>query len=1099
MKTLRLLMGMWLALLVMYGTSGIGETTLEVKEPAQAETLVPRKPERSRWSWNLSPSAVTPTGDLQWAPEPFVFEAGSSTRYIDFEHGDDAQDGKSQNSAWKHHPWDSNAVGQAKECRGIQTYIFKRGVIYRGHLIGIESGTEENPIRLTSDPSWGTGEAMIYGSERVSGWKKGAELKGIPEGDKVWYADLDFLPRSLWEVNDDKIERVPLARVPHWKVSDPEDVLSEWWTWEQPQWWTNKWRIKGKAHIGVDTHHLTKEADYYIGAVLRTEYAVVMGTPFPTRVESYDPVSKAITFQGIWGGDSESIWGGNRYYLEDKPQYLDGPGEFWFEKKGNGGRLYLRLTDDRDPNQSTLEVARYLNLIEDQASARMPDRLDILRPTDLEQMETKGLSHVRIAGLTFKFINTYWDLTLPSWMHKDVDNACIRLLGASSDVRIDHCRFECVNQAVRIQPLISGLTVDRVGLTDNEIQYTDHGAISIDGDPCRNIAEIPRSALGDVKVLRNRLYMIGQRPYRQSHDFALCITFAETMEVAGNILERCYGAGLFLMRGKDMQEGNPRDVPLSRSLVYHNRVVNSLLTANDWGGIEVNGGGAAYVYDNISGNANGYWNWSYYNNSSKPNSTRLGMAYYFDGGGSKTYVFNNVAWGLTKDVMSKHCNYCAFYDAGPNIMNSFFNNTVYNFAMGSVWSPAGGRYISLGNVWSDFGSWVYYHGKVKEDKDPPPASEYPLFGDAYGKNIFFNVAPDLAVFEAAGQKHSDLASMNQTLADHKSLSFNVGMLTNVSPFHNAAEHDFRPKAGSALIDNGVRMFVPWALCRTVGEWHFRRNNADPSVLLDDHFYPTSYVAERVAYTHSLLFNLTTTHIGTEDYQPSPLEDWTVCALQFNGKDQFASLSHAEMTKPYTYNVSVGPEKKQVTVKDKELATPDIDTGNLLIEVHFRTQPNRAGNVIVAKLAEAGYQLAVNKTGGVTLTLKSGVEKAELASGARINDGQWHHVIAEVDRAARSATIYVDGQKAATGEIGLTETASLSNASDLFVGRNAEGNFFTGALDFLRIARGTLQDAKTTIEELYDWEFDGPFLRDFAGHDVTGKSRDAGAFEWDKKL
>ena len=31
-----------------------------------------------------------------------------------------------------------------------------------------------------------------------------------------------------------------------------------------------------------------------------------------------------------------------RYYLEDKPQYLDDPeGEYWFEKKGNGGRLYL--------------------------------------------------------------------------------------------------------------------------------------------------------------------------------------------------------------------------------------------------------------------------------------------------------------------------------------------------------------------------------------------------------------------------------------------------------------------------------------------------------------------------------------------------------------------------------------------------------------------------------------------------------------------------------------------------------------------------------------------------------------------------------------
>ena len=46
-----------------------------------------------------------------------------------------------------------------------------------------------------------------------------------------------------------------------------------------------------------------------------------------------------------------------RYYLEDKPQYLDDPdGEFWFEKKGEGGRLYLRLPGDADPNVARVEA-----------------------------------------------------------------------------------------------------------------------------------------------------------------------------------------------------------------------------------------------------------------------------------------------------------------------------------------------------------------------------------------------------------------------------------------------------------------------------------------------------------------------------------------------------------------------------------------------------------------------------------------------------------------------------------------------------------------------------------------------------------------------
>ena len=47
---------------------------------------------------------------------------------------------------------------------------------------------------------------------------------------------------------------------------------------------------------------------------------------------------------------------------------------------------------------------------------------------------------------------------------------------------------------------------------------------------------------------------------------------------------------------------------------------------------------------------------------------------------------------------------------------------------------------------------------------------------------------------------------------------------------------------------------------------------------------------------------------------------------------------------------------------------------------------------------------------------------------------------------------------------------------------------------MRIVLGTMVDAKMTIEELYAWQFDGPFLRDFAGRAPTGAGRDAGAIE-----
>jgi len=152
----------------------------------------------TRWSWQEAHSIVLPTGNLEWAPQPFGFKAGESIRYIDFESGSDANDGLAKEKPWKHHPWDAKATDQAKSCRGPHTYVFKQGVVYRGELEAHESGSPATPIALTRDPSWGAGPAVLCGSEMVNGWKRGADNKLIPEPEKVWHVDLDWAPRNVW-------------------------------------------------------------------------------------------------------------------------------------------------------------------------------------------------------------------------------------------------------------------------------------------------------------------------------------------------------------------------------------------------------------------------------------------------------------------------------------------------------------------------------------------------------------------------------------------------------------------------------------------------------------------------------------------------------------------------------------------------------------------------------------------------------------------------------------------------------------------------------------------------------------------------------------
>ncbi|MFW5830313.1 MAG: hypothetical protein ACOCXA_08645, partial [Planctomycetota bacterium] len=78
------------------------------------------------YSWQEIPATIDATGDLHWAPTSYQHTVGSQVRYIDYEGGNDNNDGTSTSSAWKHHPWDHNATANAAACSGPITYIFKR-------------------------------------------------------------------------------------------------------------------------------------------------------------------------------------------------------------------------------------------------------------------------------------------------------------------------------------------------------------------------------------------------------------------------------------------------------------------------------------------------------------------------------------------------------------------------------------------------------------------------------------------------------------------------------------------------------------------------------------------------------------------------------------------------------------------------------------------------------------------------------------------------------------------------------------------------------------------------------------------------------------
>jgi len=247
---------------------------------------------QGQYSWEKPQAKVIETGDLQWQPEPFKYIEGSAVRYIDFESGDDNNDGKSVKTAWKHHPWDSAATGKPQTSSGIFTYVFKRGVVYRGVLTARESGEKGNPIRLTSNRSWGKGEAYFYGSRRfTSGWKKAdAQIApNIPDAGKVWYRDIDGeMPdtKVVCELSGDQIKRVRLARTPNYHYSMP-DPLQYWPVWTKKEAYDNS---NNNLWLSDSLHITQKDPKYYEGGTVWSEDDnVVMNTLLGQKIKAWDP------------------------------------------------------------------------------------------------------------------------------------------------------------------------------------------------------------------------------------------------------------------------------------------------------------------------------------------------------------------------------------------------------------------------------------------------------------------------------------------------------------------------------------------------------------------------------------------------------------------------------------------------------------------------------------------------------------------------------------------------------------------------------------------------------------------------------------------
>ena len=960
------------------------------------------------YSWQKNHATVMPEGDLEWAPEPFVFEAGESLRYIDYENGNDNHDGLSTSTPWKHHPWDNQATGNAANESGIHTYVFKRGVAYRGILTADESGKPGNPIRLTSDPSWGTGQAAFLGSIRINdGWQKSDETISpkIPEADKVWYKDIS-LPETnmLVEVNGDEKKRIRIARTPNYQHM-PEDPVAYW-----PVMTFKTYSEGSDVLVLGDKVNFTQDnVDYYKGGTIWSqEDAIVMCSVWGQKIMDYNPEQQVITVKNQnFGGD------GSHYFIENTPYLLDTTSEFYYDDEIN--RLYVRLDGDRDPNTTTLEYA-----------------------TRAELIKIKGQQYIDISGLSFGF-TSYSNVR---YGYGDV-RSVIRMNGSCNNINIRNNNFYYINGGISAKsPGSIELRSKDITVSDNDFQVVDDLAMVFEGSD--NVY------LENINILRNKIFDNGGRQRGRWYSSIPAIWGQMISgEAAGNIVEYSWGNGLDFFWGKG-GSGN-RTIPFIRGFLHHNKASHTLLGTNDYGGIESWQGGPLFCYNNISHNAYGY---KHYNNTS------LGEAFYFDGA-FKQIVFNNISSGKSQDKNNvSYMQVLGYY-------NMYVHNTGYNteklFSSGSGDLRSNGHNTYLSNV-GDNVKYHFYH-MIYEDYIPFESYAYNISGTTEFSGSLLDKS-----------RQMNLREFRNRLEEFQTQKTQAGWNAAAPVLENPEAFDFRPRIDGEAIDRGVQFFTPFPLSTVVGEWNFYKHPADSSLIMAENFYMTNELNNRTEYHEVPKNHLKVHYLNDTTFRYGALEDWTEGALYFDGNETYCSLSHVDASAYKTNNVDMG-------------------SSDLILEVFFKTAVDHVGGAMISKSDGInGYELGVDNSGKAVIKIISNGSVTSMTGSTSVNTGNWYHLLAEVDRNGQ-INIYLDGEKdngSLSGSLPGTDV-EISNSEDLFIGKNSDDQFFNGTIDFLRISKATLSDARTTVHEIHTWLTEGPYKYDFAGNEAIGK-RDAGAIE-----
>jgi hypothetical protein len=209
--------------------------------------------------------------------------------------------------------------------------ICVREGIYRESVTPSVSGVEGQPITLMGYP----GErVVISGADELTGWTQADATiaRNNPNAASIFYVDIPWKPTRLVQ---DEVD-LAVARTP----------LSGWWLAEG-----------GTTNTLVDTVNLKQPNDYWNGATIFVEH-LDGGVQWTREVSDYNFDTGTLTINGVWYSTMVAD-PGDRYYLSNKVELINSPGQWVAEDIGGGMyRLFVWPSGGGTPAGHMMEASR---------------------------------------------------------------------------------------------------------------------------------------------------------------------------------------------------------------------------------------------------------------------------------------------------------------------------------------------------------------------------------------------------------------------------------------------------------------------------------------------------------------------------------------------------------------------------------------------------------------------------------------------------------------------------------------------------------------------------------------------------------------------